>query len=168
MHQVSDRSATEHVDTSQTCSAFFFEKYNDGTVKVFFHNSTRNHFDNSTQNHFDITADVCKYANDQAKCTLEELETSLMEVIPKVSPNKLSHTRSHIGHTQLVWYKGPKHSKVLYFQNWDVECENEHATKDKYKGRYIAVLVIMLISYTLIVGLFMYSRRVPIKHAIFS
>ena len=95
MHQVSDRSATEHVHTSQTCSAFFFEKYNDGTVKVFFHNSTRNDFDNSTQNHFDITADVCKYANDQAKCTLEELETSLMEVIPKVSPNKVGNKLSH-------------------------------------------------------------------------
>lgn len=116
-------------------SAFFFEKYNDGTVKIFFHNSTRNDFDNSTQNHFDITTNVCRYAKDQTRCTLDELETSLMEVIPA---------------------------------NWDVECENEHATIDKYKGRYIAVLVIMLLSWLVIIGLFMYSRRVPIKHAIFN
>ena len=66
-------------------SAFFFEKYHDGTVKIFFHNSTRSNFDNSTQNHYDITTNVCQYANDQTKCTLEELETSLMEVIPAVS-----------------------------------------------------------------------------------
>ena len=66
-------------------SAFFFEKYNDGTVKIFFHNSTRNDFDNSTQNHFDITTNVCRFAKDQTRCTLDELETSLMEVIPAVS-----------------------------------------------------------------------------------
>ena len=82
MLRVSHASATENFD--QSYSAFFFEKYNDGTVKIFFHNSTTD-FDNSTQNHFDITVNVCRFAKDQTKCTLDELETSLMEVIPAVS-----------------------------------------------------------------------------------
>ena len=92
-------------------SAFFFEKYNDGTVKIFFHNSTRNDFDNSTQNHFDITTNVCRFAKDQTRCTLDELETSLMEVIPAVSwyifswtPNVLAIL--HNTSTSSWWYNG--------------------------------------------------------------
>ena len=67
-----------------------------------------------------------------------------------------------------LYFRQYKMSQKLLFQNWDAECENEHAVNDKYKGRYIAVLVIMLLSWLVIIGLFMYSRRVPIKHAIFN
>ena len=117
---------------------------------------------------------------DQTKCTLDELETSLMEVIPAVSwyiitvdSQCYSHLEQHKCKQLASSYDGFSCSELeishkWLFQNWDVECKNEHATNDKYKGRYIAVLVIMILSWLVIIGLFMYSRRVPLKHAIFN